>query len=168
MTIARWEADWMIDTITGPMLGHVQAHAPAGAGRVRWTRRCGACPTWWPLLRTTRRWSASMPAVRAGARRLGEEGFAVLVLGVDLAEAFASRPAARRSWRGSAHPRVLMGRLLAEQMGVRAGDRVAIVGQASMAARQRSLHRGGVHHDARRFRQPSGARHGSASPGPVS
>src|SRR5512135_1593188 len=26
--LLRWESDWMFDTITGPMLGHVQVHAP--------------------------------------------------------------------------------------------------------------------------------------------
>ena len=26
--VLRWESDWMLDTITGPMLGHVQVHAP--------------------------------------------------------------------------------------------------------------------------------------------
>lgn len=29
--LLRWEGDWMLDTITGPMLGHVQVHAPVAA-----------------------------------------------------------------------------------------------------------------------------------------
>jgi putative ABC transport system permease protein len=60
---------------------------------------------------------------------LGEEGFAVVVLGVDTAE--ASRPS--RLLEGVTTPiggrRVLMGRLLAEQMGARQGSEIALVGQ---------------------------------------
>ena len=60
---------------------------------------------------------------------LGEEGFAVMVLGVDVEE--ASRPS--RLLQGVTEPigarQVLMGNLLAAQMGVKPGDRIAIVGQ---------------------------------------
>ena len=128
--ILRWEADWMIDTITGPMIGHVQVHAP------EW-RRTRA------MDKTLRDVSGAVgvlrrdPAVSGVDVRvyapalaaLGDEGFAVMVMGVDMKEA------ARRSrlLDGVTTPlggrRVLMGRLLAEQMGVREGSQIALVGQ---------------------------------------
>jgi putative ABC transport system permease protein len=129
-SVLRWEADWMVDTITGPMLGHVQAHAP------EW-RRTRA------MDKTLRGVTATVTALRAepgvagvdarvyapALAALGEEGFAVLVLGVDFAE--ASRPS--RLLQGATAPggsrQVLMGNLLAAQMGVKPGDRIAIVGQ---------------------------------------
>jgi ABC-type lipoprotein release transport system permease subunit len=128
--ILRWEADYIVDTITGPMLGHVQAHAPEW----RHTRA---------MDKTMGRVSAAVAALRrdpdvAGVdtrvyapalAALGEEGFAVMVMGVDMAEAV--RPA--RLLDGLTTPlggrRVLMGRLLAEQMGVTRGAEIAIVGQ---------------------------------------
>jgi ABC-type lipoprotein release transport system permease subunit len=129
-SVLRWEADYMIDTITGSIVGHVQAHA------TDW-RRTRA------MDKTMRGVSAIVEAVRrdpdvAGVdarvyapalAALGEEGFAVVVIGVDVAE--ASRPlrlldgvTTRIGGR-----RVLMGRLLAEQMGVRQGAEIALVGQ---------------------------------------
>ncbi|MBZ5556254.1 MAG: FtsX-like permease family protein [Acidobacteriia bacterium] len=128
--ILRWEADYLIDTITGPMLGHVQAHAPEW----RHTRA---------MDKTMGRVSQAVEAVRrdpdvAGVdvrvyapalAALGEEGFAVVVVGVDMAE--ATRPS--RLLQGLKVPlggrRVLMGRLLAEQMGATQGAEIAIVGQ---------------------------------------
>jgi ABC-type lipoprotein release transport system permease subunit len=129
-SILRWEADWMVDTITGPMLGHVQAHAK------EWRQTRG-------MEKTMRGASGVAAALRrdpdvAGVdvriyapalAALGEEGFAVFVIGVDLAE--ATRPS--RLLTGVTTPlggrRVFMGRLLAEQMGVRPGSEIALVGQ---------------------------------------
>jgi putative ABC transport system permease protein len=128
--ILRWEADWMIDTITGPMIGHVQVHAPD------W-RRTRAMDS------TLRNVSSAVGALRRdesvsgvdvrvyapALAALGEEGFAVVVMGVDMKE--ATRPS--RLLAGTAAPsgarRVLMGRLLAEQMGVHEESRIALVGQ---------------------------------------
>jgi len=128
--ILRWEADWMIDTITGPMIGHVQVHAQ------EWRRTRAMDKTLRTVsdtVRTLRRDSAVAgvdariyaPALAA----LGEEGFAVVVVGVDVAE--ATRPS--RLIEGVTTPfggrRVLMGRLLAAQMGVHEGSEIALVGQ---------------------------------------
>jgi ABC-type lipoprotein release transport system permease subunit len=130
--ILRAYGDWMLETITGPMLGHVQAHAPG------WRQDRA-------LDRTLRGVSGAVAALRreadvggASARlyapalaALGEEGFAVVVLGLD-AEA-ESRP--MRLLAGARQPiggrRVLMGRPLADLMGAREGDRVALVGQGA-------------------------------------
>ncbi len=128
--VLRWEADWMVDTITGPMLGHVQAHA-------REWRRTRA------MDQTIRDVTATVAALRSApgvagvdARvyapalaALGEEGFGVVVIGVDMAE--TTRPS--RLLQGTTAPledgQVFVGDLLAAQMGARPGDRMALVGQ---------------------------------------
>ena len=128
--LLRWESDWLLQTITGPMLGHAQVHAPEW----RKTR---------DLDKTLRHASALVAAVgsdpevtdataRVYAPALaakGEEGFAIVVMGVDLER--ESRPT--RLLAGVSAPlsgrRVLMGRQLAEQMSVRPGDEIALVGQ---------------------------------------
>jgi len=130
--VLRAYADWMRETITGPLLGHVQAHAPG------WRKDRA-------MDRTLRGTGEALRAVRgapgvasASARvyapalaALGEEGFAVLVLGLDpaaearptgLLAAAPERPAGKR---------VLMGKALAEVMGVSTGDVVALVGQGA-------------------------------------
>jgi ABC-type lipoprotein release transport system permease subunit len=129
--IMRGYGDWMLDTITGPMLGHVQVHA-AGWRRTQ------------ALDKTITDVSARLTALR-GAREVAsaharvyapalaaraEEGFAVLVLGVETEEEM--RP--RRLLSG-APPlparQILVGALLARQMDVVQGDTVAIVGQGA-------------------------------------
>ena len=131
-SILRAYGDWMVETITGPMLGHVQIHTPGwrtDRAMDRTLSRTGA------LVETLRRQpevvtaSARIYAPALAAR--AEEGFAVLVMGVDvLAE---TRPA--RLLDGVTEPlgnrRVLMGRSLAEQMGVHDGDEIALVGQGA-------------------------------------
>ena len=126
----RWESDWMFDTITGPMLGHVQVHAPG------WRRTRAMDLTLRPVSRALERLRrdpeilGATPRVYAPAlAALGEEGFAVMILGVDIEE--ESRPTrllADRTATVTGHE-VLMGRLLAEQMGVRPGREIALVGQ---------------------------------------
>jgi putative ABC transport system permease protein len=130
--VLRGYGDWMLETITGPMLGHLQAHAPG------WRQDRA-------LDRTLRDASTLVAALRsdpdvagAGARLYapalaarGEEGFTVLVLGVDpRAETGPMR--LLESARNAPGPgRVLMGRTLAELMGVREGDVLALVGTAA-------------------------------------
>ena len=129
--VLRWEADWMVDTITGPMLGHVQAHAPG------WRRTRAMDKTLRDVTRTVQSVRAESGVAGVDARvyapalaALGEEGFAVIVMGVDFAE--AARPA--RLLQGVSAPagerEVVVGSLLAAQMGIKPGDRIAIVGQA--------------------------------------
>lgn len=131
-SVLRAYGDWMVETVTGPMLGHAQVHA-AGWRKDR------------AMDRTLRDAGAVLAAVRrdpevtgATARvyapalaALGEEGFAVLVVGLD--PAAEARPMGLLA--GAPEPpagkRVLMGRPLAELMGVRVGDRLAIVGQGA-------------------------------------
>ena len=131
-SVLRAYGDWMTEVITGPMLGHAQAHAPG------WRKDRS-------MDRTLRRASAALAALRrdpeveratsriyapALAAR-GEEGFAVLVVGLD--PAAESGPLGLLA--GAPEPprgrRALMGRPLAELMGVRAGDEIAVVGQGA-------------------------------------
>ena len=130
--ILRGYGDWMVDTITGPMLGHVQIHAPD------WRRTRAIDRT----LRGVGATLASLrrdPAVGGATARIyapalaarGEEGFGVVVLGIDVQE--ESRPMRLLAGRPAAlgGREVLVGRLLAEQMAARVGDQIAIVGQGA-------------------------------------
>ncbi len=127
--LLRGEADSLVEAITGPMLGHVQVHAK------EWRRTRS-------MDRTIVDASAVVEAIRrdplvqsACARvyvpalaARAEEGLGVVVIGVDFDE--ETRPT--RLLAAVAPPRphtVLVGRALAEQMEVRAGDEIAIVGQ---------------------------------------
>ncbi len=130
--VLRAYADWMRATITGPLLGDVQAHAPG------WRKDRA-------MDRTLRGASAAVAAARrapgvasASARvyapalaALGEEGFAVLVLGVDPAAEARPTGLLADAPERPAGKRALMGKALAENMGVRPGDVVAIVGQGA-------------------------------------
>lgn len=131
-SVLRAYGDWMVETVTGPMLGHAQAHAPG------WRKDRS-------MDRTLRGVSATLEALRRepgvveakgrvyapALAALREEGFAVLVIGLDpSAESgpmglLAGAPEAPRGRRA------LMGRALAELMGVTTGDQVALVGQGA-------------------------------------
>jgi putative ABC transport system permease protein len=126
----RWESDWMLDTITGPMLGHVQVHAPEWRRTRSMDRTLRDVSRIVDELRRDPDIAGVAPRVYAPAlAALGEEGFAIVVLGVDMAEEskptrlLANIPAAVNGHR------VFIGRLLAEQMGVRVGAEIALVGQ---------------------------------------
>jgi len=124
--------DWMLESITGPMIGHAQAHAP------EWRRDRA-------MDRTLAHVSAALaelrrdPDVAAAHARIyapvlaaaGEQGYAAMVLGVDA----ASEAGPAGLLRGVAEPldgrRVLIGRSLAEMLGTRAGDTLAVVGQGA-------------------------------------
>lgn len=129
-SILRAYGNWIVETITGPMLGHVQAHAPD-----------------WRTDRVMDRTLADVPAMLAEIRRdpavadatarvyapalaaKGEEGFAVMVIGVDT----RAETGPARLLNEVADPirgrQALIGRPLAELMGVRVGDEIAVVGQ---------------------------------------
>jgi ABC-type lipoprotein release transport system permease subunit len=129
--VLRWETDFLMDTVTGPMLGHAQAHAP-GWRRTR------------DMDKTLRHLDAALAALKRddaiadlspriyapALAALGEEGFAVVVLGLDPAtESRPSRLLGAAAASAIGGRRVLMGRQLAEQMGVRTGAEIALVGQ---------------------------------------
>jgi ABC-type lipoprotein release transport system permease subunit len=122
---------WMVETITGPVLGHVQVHAPEWRDTRAMDR---TLPHAARTLDTIRR----QPGVTGAEARIyapalaaaGMDGFAVFVMGLDMAS--EGRP--QRLLAGVAPPppgQVLMGRLLAAQMHVKPGDVIAIVGQGA-------------------------------------
>jgi putative ABC transport system permease protein len=126
----RWESDWMLDTITGPMLGHVQVHEPDWRRTRAMDRTLRGISRIVEGLRRDPDVAGATPRIYAPAlAALGEEGFAVIVLGVDVpAESHPSRLLAGVTTTLTGR-RVLIGRLLAEQMGVRPGAEIALVGQ---------------------------------------
>jgi len=130
--VLRAYADWMRATMTGPLLGHVQAHAPEwrkDRAMDRTLRGAGAAVQ--AARRSPGVASASARVYAPALAALGEEGFAVLVLGLEPGP--ESRPTGLLA--GAPEPpagkRVLMGKALAENMGVRPGDVVALVGQGA-------------------------------------
>ena len=130
--VLRAYADWLRATMTGPLLGHVQAHAPGwrkDRAMDRTLRGAGAAVQ--AARRSPGVASASARVYAPALAALGEEGFAVLVLGLEPGP--ESRPTGLLA--GAPEPpagkRVLMGKALAENMGVRPGDVVALVGQGA-------------------------------------
>ena len=130
--ILRAYADWMREAITGPLLGHVQAHAPGWRKDQAMDRTLpGAAATVEALRRAPGVAGASARVYAPALAALGEEGFAVVVLGLE--------PVAERRTTGllagapeaPSGRRVLMGRALAEVMGAKPGDVVALVGQGA-------------------------------------
>jgi ABC-type lipoprotein release transport system permease subunit len=129
-SILRAYGEWMVETITGPMLGHVQAHAPQWRKDRLMDRTLRDVDVKLAHLRRDPEVASATARVYAPALAArAEEGFAVVVIGID--SAAESGPA--RLLTDSAEPlraqEALIGRPLAELMNVRAGDEVAVVGQ---------------------------------------
>lgn len=133
--IVRGYGDWMLDAITGPMVGHVQVHAPG------W-RKDRALDRTLPVDGPREALRAHPDVAEAHARvyapalaALGEEGFAVLVVGLE--------PGAESGPHGllvgagterlSGH-HVLVGHALAAAMGIAPGAEIALVGQGADGA----------------------------------
>lgn len=126
-------ADTLVKTITGPLVGHVQVHAP------KW-REDRSLDRY--LLESARRLEAlrALPGVTQASARIyapvlaarGEEGQAAVVLGVDFAA-----ETHRGLLEGAAVAKVpgpgevALGAITADALGARVGDELALVGQAS-------------------------------------
>ena len=129
-SILRAYGEWIVETITGPMLGHVQAHAPHWRKDRLMERTLRDVDATLAELRRDPdvAWATARVYAPALAAR-GEEGFAVIVMGID--SRAESGPA--RLLTDVVEPlrerEALIGRQLAELMDVRAGDEVAVVGQ---------------------------------------
>jgi len=128
----RGYADWMVSTITGPMLGDVQVHAPEWRKDRAMDRTLRDLPRKLAALRGDPEVASASARVYAPAlAALSDEGFAVVVLGVDpVAESHAMGLLATAPRRPAGRS-VLMGRPLAELMGVAPGAVVALVGQGA-------------------------------------
>jgi ABC-type lipoprotein release transport system permease subunit len=129
-SILRAYGQWIVETITGPMLGHVQVHAPLWRkDRLMERTLRDVDATLAELRRDPDVASATARVYAPALAAREEEGFAVIVIGIDSrAESGAARlltevgePLGERE--------ALIGRQLAELMNVRVGDEVAVVGQ---------------------------------------
>jgi ABC-type lipoprotein release transport system permease subunit len=129
-SILRAYGQWIVETITGPMLGHVQVHAPLWRKDRLMDRTLRDIGATLVELRSDPDVASATARVYAPALAAREEeGFAVVVMGID--SAAESGPA--RLLTEVAEPlrerEALIGRQLAELMNVRVGDEVAVVGQ---------------------------------------
>ena len=129
-SILRAYGEWIVETITGPMLGHVQAHAPQWRKDRLMDRTLRGVDAQLAELHRDPEVASAMARVYAPALAArGEEGFAVIVMGID--SRAESGPA--RLLTDVVEPlrarEAFIGRQLAEMMNVRAGDEVAVVGQ---------------------------------------
>ena len=129
-SILRAYGQWIVETITGPMLGHVQAHAPGWRKDRLMDRTLRHVDATLGQLRRDPDVVAATARIYAPAlAALEEEGFAVVVMGLD---SHAESGAARLLTDVAAalgEREALIGRQLAELMNVRVGDQVAVVGQ---------------------------------------
>jgi ABC-type lipoprotein release transport system permease subunit len=129
-SILRAYGEWIVETITGPMLGHVQAHAPLWRkDRLMERTLRNVDATLAELHRDPEVASATARIYAPALAAREEEGFAVVIMGID--SNAESGPA--RLLTEVAEPlrerEALIGRQLAELMNVRVGDEVAVVGQ---------------------------------------
>jgi putative ABC transport system permease protein len=125
--------DWLLAAVTGPFVGHVQVHAPKWRDERALDQVIDDADAKLEGIRNA-------PGVESAHARIygpalvakGEEGEAAVVVGVDL-DAEAKSGLLERVPR-TLHPKhgqVLLGRTLAESLGAKAGDELAVLGQAS-------------------------------------
>jgi ABC-type lipoprotein release transport system permease subunit len=129
-SILRAYGEWIVETITGPMLGHVQAHAPQWRKDRLMDRTIRGVDAQLAELRRDADVSSATARVYAPALAArGVEGFAVMVMGIDSrAESGPARLLPDAGEPLQEHE-AYIGSQLAELMNVRAGDEVAVVGQ---------------------------------------
>ncbi len=128
--VLRAYGGWMVQVVTGPMLGDVQVHATGWRTDRALHRTIPRTSAIVAMLAADAAVADVAPRVYAPALAArGEEGFAVLVLGVEV----GAERGPMRLLEGLDVPltggQVAVGRLLASQMALRAGDTLAIVGQ---------------------------------------
>jgi ABC-type lipoprotein release transport system permease subunit len=131
-SMLRGYGDWMVRTLTGPMLGHVQVHAPEWrATRAMDRTLTGAVRRAERIRREPGVSGADLRVYAPALAALGETGFVVIVVGVDLAA--ESQPDRLLSSVRDPLParHVLIGSQLARQLGAKPGDVLALVGQGA-------------------------------------
>ena len=129
-SIIRAYGDWIVETITGPLLGHVQAHAPQWRkDRLMDRTLRGVEPTLAQLRRDPDVAGATARIYAPALAARAEEGFAVIVIGVESRAEIGPARLLPNVVKPLAAGQALIGHQLAEQMGIGAGDEVAIVGQ---------------------------------------
>lgn len=129
-SILRAYGQWIVETITGPMLGHVQAHAPLWRKDRLMERTLRDVDATLAALRRDPDVASSTARVYAPALAAREEeGFAVVVMGIDSRAESGSARLLTDAVEPLREREALIGRQLAELMNVRVGDEVAVVGQ---------------------------------------
>jgi ABC-type lipoprotein release transport system permease subunit len=129
-SILRAYGQWIVETITGPMLGHVQAHAPVWRKDRLMDRTLRDVDATLADLRRDPEVASATARIYAPALAAREqEGFAVVVMGIDSGAESGPARLLTEVIRPLREREALIGRQLAELMNVRAGDEVAVVGQ---------------------------------------
>jgi ABC-type lipoprotein release transport system permease subunit len=129
--LLRGYGDWMLQTITGPLVGHAQVHAPEWRQTRAMDRTLSGVSGMLAEIRRHPNVTGATPRVYAPAlAALGQEGFTVFVLGVDAEEYRPNRLLAAAPVPPAARE-VLIGHQLAAEMRVAAGAVIALVGQGA-------------------------------------
>lgn len=129
-SILRAYGDWIVETITGPMLGDVQAHAPQWRKDRLMDRTLAGVDRRLADLRHDPDVTGATARIYAPALAArSEEGFAVVVIGLDSRAEIGSARLLPGGVEPLAAGQAFIGRQLAELMGVRAGDEIAVIGQ---------------------------------------
>jgi ABC-type lipoprotein release transport system permease subunit len=129
-SLLRAYGEWIVETITGPTLGHVQAHAPQWRQDQLMDRTLRGVAGKLAELRRDPEVAGATARVYAPALAArGEEGFAVMVIGIDSGAESGPARLITEVLEPLRAREALIGRQLAQQMGVSAGDEIAIVGQ---------------------------------------
>lgn len=134
--------DAMVDAVTGPMLGHVQLHAPGWRADQNMDLSLERVHDKLASLR-------AVPGVaRASARiyapvllALGDQGFVGVVMGIDPEQERGATGLLGTSPAALTRSEVLLGAGLAHAMAITVGDQVAIVGQATDGSIANDLYR---------------------------
>ena len=128
-------SDAMIDAVTGPMIGHVQIHAPKWRQERDMERTIDHVGKALHTLREVEGVKQASARLYAPALvALGQQGFVGMVLGLDPVQesgangVLSEHPSLAKKLKGR---EALVGSGLAREMGVKPGDELAIVGQGA-------------------------------------
>ena len=131
-SILRGYGNWMLETITGPVLGHAQVHAVGWRNDRAMDRTLTGVSRLVASLAQDAAVESVTPRVYAPAlAALAEEGFAVIAIGIDPRAEMGPARLLDRATPAVGGKRVLMGRALAGLMGVSEGATIALVGQGA-------------------------------------
>ncbi len=118
--------------ITGPMVGHVQLHAPAWRQERAMDLTLRGVPEKVELIETIETVRSAAPRIYAPALAAPKrEAFAAVVVGIDIAKESESFGLLSGMKEKLPQGKVLIGYRLARKMSTQKGDEIAIVGQAA-------------------------------------
>jgi ABC-type lipoprotein release transport system permease subunit len=131
-SMLRGYGDWMLRTMTGPLLGHAQIHAPSWRAERAMDKTVATATRRLAVIRRDPDVAGAELRVYAPAlAAIGETGFVVVVMGVNVTA--ESQP--DRLLAGVRHTlparHVFIGDRLAAQLRAKAGDVIALVGQGA-------------------------------------